>query len=260
LVTTESGFHFTELETADFYLSPFLTRLSAFEKFFLSTTAVDAISEAQHPILNSIQKWMPIPSYDTHRVTVRYSLEALKFVIPEIESPKLAIVHIVSPHPPFVLDKSGHDVTPNRPYLPGDGEAFGGNSAEYQRQYVEQVEYLNKEILASVDEIIANSAVPPIIIIQGDHGPGSLLRRDDINHTCIWERSSILNAYYLPGVSQDILYPEITPVNTFRVIFNSYFGTDYELLPDSIYFSPQAYPYDFTDVTKIAEDPCITTP
>ncbi len=191
---------------------------------------------------------------------MRFSLETLINTIPGMKSPKLVIVHIVSPHPPFVLDKSGNDVAPNRPYLPGDGEAFGGNSAEYQRQYVEQVKFLNMEILKSVDEIIAKSAIPPIIILQGDHGPGSLLRRDDIDNTCIWERSSILNAYYLPGVSQDILYPEITPVNTFRVIFNSYFGTSYELLPDTIYFSPQAHPYDFTNVTKNANDPCSTTP
>ncbi len=191
---------------------------------------------------------------------MRFSLEMLINKIPFVENPKLVIVHIVSPHPPFVLNKSGNAVSPNRPYMPGDGEAFGGNSIEYQRQYVEQLEYINNEILKSIDVILANSATPPVIILQGDHGPGSLLRRDDIKDTCIWERSSILNAYYLPGISQDVLYPGITPVNTFRVIFNSYFGTNYKMLPDNVYFSPQAFPYDFTNVTKNANDPCSTTP
>lgn len=39
------------------------------------------------------------------------------------------------------------------------------------------------------------------------------------------------------------------PVNTFRLIFNFYFGTDYELLDDRCYFSSYDYPYKFTDVT-----------
>lgn len=168
----------------------------------------------------------------------------------------MVIVHIVSPHPPFVLDKAGNSIVPNRPYLPGDGEAFGGNSREYQRQYVEQLEYINKRILSAIDSILAESTTPPVIILQGDHGPGSLLRRDNINDTCIWERSSILNAYLLPGTKVDGVYPEITPVNTFRLIFNNYFGTNYDLLPDLTYFSPQSYPYDFTDVTSGSEIQC----
>jgi hypothetical protein len=34
-------------------------------------------------------------------------------------------------------------------------------------------------------------------------------------------------------------------VNTFRVIFNRYFGADYELLPDESYFSSPTTPYQF---------------
>ncbi len=48
-------------------------------------------------------------------------------------------------------------------------------------------------------------------------------------------RTEILNAYYLPGDGSLSLYPGITPVNSFRVIFNSYFGTDYPILPDISY-------------------------
>lgn len=46
----------------------------------------------------------------------------------------------------------------------------------------------------------------------------------------------MLNAYYLPGANvSEILYPSITPVNTFWVIFNNYFGTNLDLLPDKNY-------------------------
>ena len=62
----------------------------------------------------------------------------------------------------------------------------------------------------------------------------------------------ILNAYYLPGHS-DIAYPTISPVNTFRLIFNTYFGTDYELLPDTSYYSPVPNIYDFEEFPN----PCL---
>ena len=52
-------------------------------------------------------------------------------------------------------------------------------------------------------------------------------------------RFNILNAYYLPDIDIGILYPHITPVNSFRVVFNQYFGTDFELLKDKNYFIDQ---------------------
>jgi len=49
----------------------------------------------------------------------------------------------------------------------------------------------------------------------------------------------ILNAYALPGVDPaQALYPSISPVNSFRVVLNRYFGTDLPLLEDRSYFAP----------------------
>ena len=65
------------------------------------------------------------------------------------------------------------------------------------------------------------------------------------------QKYGILNAYYLPNVDKAILYPSITPVNAFRLVFNLYFGTDFELLPDNSYFSYEEHsPYEFFDVTE----------
>jgi hypothetical protein len=44
------------------------------------------------------------------------------------------------------------------------------------------------------------------------------------------------------------LYPTITPVNTFRLIFNAYFGGNYEMLEDISYFSPVPNLYDFSEM------------
>jgi hypothetical protein len=42
----------------------------------------------------------------------------------------------------------------------------------------------------------------------------------------------ILNALGFPGANTKVLYPTISPVNTFRMLFNLYFGAHYRLLPD----------------------------
>lgn len=188
-----------------------------------------------------------MPGYEASRERILYALDELKR-IPELNGPKFVFVHIVGPHPPFVLNHQGKAVTPVRPYLAGDGEAFGGSPEEYQQQYVEQLRYINSQIQVAVDSILEKSARPPVILIQGDHGPGSLLRRNSLDKTCLFERTSILSAYYLPGGSP-ALTPDLSPVNTFRVVLNTFFGTDLELLPNRTYFSPQSWPYDFTDIT-----------
>jgi hypothetical protein len=115
--------------------------------------------------------------------------------------------------------------------------------------------YINSQIELAVDSILKNSARPPVILIQSDHGPGSLLRRDSLEKSCLFERTSILSAYYLPEGSP-MLHADISPVNSFRVILNTYFDANLDLLPNITYFSPQSWPYDFTDVTNRIERSC----
>ena len=45
----------------------------------------------------------------------------------------------------------------------------------------------------------------------------------------------ILNAMDFPGVDTKVFSPSISPVNTFRVLFNLYFRARYSLLPDRTY-------------------------
>ena len=68
----------------------------------------------------------------------------------------------------------------------------------------------------------------------------------------IEERSGILNAYFLPSSCEPGgLYRSITPVNSFRVIFNSCFGADLELLKDQSYWSMAEQPFDFNLVDDL---------
>jgi hypothetical protein len=152
-------------------------------------------------------------------------------VVPE---PTFAYIHLISPHPPFVFGPNGEPTYPpdfwneNREY-PAD---------LYAKGYQNQLTFLNQKMLEAIDTILANSDTPPIIILQGDHGPW--LQTNE-------KRMRILNAYYLPG-HKDKLYPAITPVNTFRLIFDTYFGGKYDMLPDISYFSPVPKLYQFTEI------------
>ena len=77
----------------------------------------------------------------------------------------------------------------------------------------------------------------------------------DVHNTDLKERMSILNAYYFPGQKYEGLYGRISPVNSFRVVLNSYFGAKLRLLPDRSFFSTWPEPYQFIDVTEAVRTP-----
>jgi len=164
--------------------------------------------------------------------------------------PKFVFAHFLVPHPPYVFRSDGSFV-PNEP-IDVDDEREG---------YLRQMEYTNQRILGLVDRLLARPADErPVIILQADEGPFPI-RYDANEWQFDWhgatteelaEKFGILNAYHLPGVDPEEagLYPSITPVNSFRVVLNAYFGTDLPLLPDRIFAhrSQQRF-YDFFEVT-----------
>ena len=62
---------------------------------------------------------------------------------------------------------------------------------------------------------------------------------------------SILNAYYLPDGGEQLLYDSISPVNTFRLIFQYYFNEDIELIEDIALFSTYDTPYKYNIVDAL---------
>lgn len=102
--------------------------------------------------------------------------------------------------------------------------------------YADQVEFLNGKLLEAVKPIQASADEPPIIIIQGGHGWA------DRN---VEDKLSILNAYHLPGPAPSGLYPTITLVNSFRLVFDKYFGGSLGLLDDVSYASSDDALFEF---------------
>jgi hypothetical protein len=108
-------------------------------------------------------------------------------------------------------------------------------------------------LMKTIDEILTRSEIPPVIIIQGDHGPGAYFEWQSLKQTNLKERMTILNAVHFPGGVQGLLYSSISPVNTFRVVFNRYFGQDFDLCDDRAYFSKWGRPFEFTEVTDLIQ-------
>lgn len=243
-ISFDTGFHFINLSEVDSFDSPF-ARLNPLEEILLANTPVQLVAD-------QLDIGVPVYNYRTHVTRLNYIFEALK-TTPDVPGPKFVYAHILLPHPPFVFDREGNFVETNRPYSGADGDDFNGSSEEYYFGYREQVQYTSALILDIIDEILAKSETPPIILLQGDHGPGLFYDRDGVEQTCLYERSSILNALYLPGIDQELLYPELSPVNSFRIVLNNYFGTSLELLPDLTYYSTSRDITIMTDVTEIRD-------
>ena len=71
---------------------------------------------------------------------------------------------------------------------------------------------------------------------------------DSLENTNIIERLGILNAIYFYDQVYEYLYPQISPVNTFRVVFSQYFGYDIPLLKDEHFYSRYIDLFDFISV------------
>jgi hypothetical protein len=157
-----------------------------------------------------------VPLAFTSPERVLMNFDTLK-TIPARPEPTFTFAHIMKPHSPYDFDRYGNIV---------------GSST-----YTEQVLFANMRVLDVIDTLLADSPVRPIIIIQGDHAWHPTSNLDT------W-RFPILNAYLVPDETRSLLYPSITPVNSFRALFDSYFGTTLGLLDDVSYRSSYDAPFD----------------
>ena len=236
VVALETGFPWSELEDADFYYSlgniSFWQRasqgLNEFEVLYIRSTAFSFLT-AVSPTLSDIF----LPDLDfpdrLHRERILLVLDTLE-KIPSNQSRKFVFAHIVSPHKPFVFGPNGEILQSVPGFKPG---------------YLNQISYLNMRVQKIIDAILEQSKTPPLIILQADHGARQFVGDEG--------RMAILNAYYFPGERELTLYGSISPVNTFRVIFNEYFGQDFDLLADESLHSTYKDPLNYSLIPQIGE-------
>jgi hypothetical protein len=233
-VNFATGFAWMELYDADHFIIPpaISSGMSEFEGLLLRTTLARYIQD---------WGWVDPDAVMGDNFRDRYmSIFNNMAMIAKMPRPTFAYIHLISPHPPFVFDPDGNPTYP--PDFWNDKRQYPPDL--YAKGYQNQLTYLNKNVLKAVDTILANSKTPPIIIFQGDHGPWLQPQA---------KRLWIFNAYYFPG-HKDVLYPTISPVNTFRLVFNTYFGGKYDMLEDISYFSPVPKLYQFSEVPSTCPD------
>jgi hypothetical protein len=160
----------------------------------------------------------------------------------ELGGPTFVFAHILLPHEPYLFDRHGGFVSRE-----------AQRSRTFRQNYIEQLLFTNQKVLEAVDRLLEGPEESrPVIIIQADEGPFS--EDWDTRPDQIKQKFSILNAFHLPGVEKPGLYPSITPVNTFRLLFDLYFDADLELLPDDNYVFPDLkHLYSFTRVTETVQ-------
>ena len=226
---------------ADMNFNYFKTGLDAeFGTKFLETTALK-------PVINKIIKKL---TWD-HKVVSShlYTFNKLK-EMPEVKGPKFVYTHMLFPHDPYLLDQNCQRLS----------EKIEIGDEREKEAYINQLVCANKKIKEMVDEILSKSEIEPIIILQSDEGPfihpefkgrpGLGIDWTKLSVEALNTHIQILNAFYLPNVDKKVLYPSVTPVNTFRLIFNLYFKTNLDLLPDKNYITKDAdHPYYFIEVT-----------
>src|SRR5262245_35761269 len=209
-----------------------------FGQVFMNTTLFPAIS-----------RWLGITSGDFDRQAyerIGFQVDSLKTIAQEPE-PTFTFAHFLLPHPPYVFGADGHYIPP-------------GSGRPVEQAYLEQLQYCNSVISSIVDMLQSQPGPKPIIVVQSDEGPHppELDSDTEVLHYAwgsaddveLGRKLRILNALYLPGLKHTGLDPGITPVNTFRLILDDYYGADLPLLPDKTYvFQDFEHPYVFSDVT-----------
>ncbi len=139
------------------------------------------------------------------------------------KSPKFVYTHLMLPHEPFYLDSSGRSISDTL-IVKGSVDPFAG--------YVNQVKYVNI-LLQRISELVNEyTGRKKVVIIQGDHG----LRffKGDSRY----QEFGCLNSYFFSDGNYSSLYEGISPVNSFRVVLNNYFGQELPLLNDkSVYIN-----------------------
>ncbi|MDP3792250.1 MAG: sulfatase-like hydrolase/transferase, partial [bacterium] len=195
------------------------------------------------PFFSGGKSFFAIDADAEMRKRVSYAFDKLGNEIPRIEGPKFIFAHMPVPHPPFLFDADGHEISK-------DGGDFNSrdianfDDVGYAQAYLGQLEFISKKLDETVENILLNSKTPPIIIIQSDHGPFiPEPKNPDYDYPTESTsderlRASLKNfaAYYLPKKNKAVLPNDMSPVNTFRLIFDQYFGTSYGLLKNKSYY------------------------
>ena len=230
-VAFNSGYPGTEHKGADIYVQSSDIQDASLQSLGFEFMLLDtSIGKALLQIGNGA--WMPHEKmFEAHRSRILFTLDQLSS-FSDKEGPHFIYAHIVNPHTPFVFGPDGERVQGLDPFTLLDARPGDQRNVDLYRG---QVQHINKLVTAAIEEILKNSAVPPIIIIQADHGSKVFSGAEPSLEDRERLQFEILNALHIPGIYEGALSPKMSPVNTFRIILNELSTANFPLLKDRSY-------------------------
>ena len=195
--------------------------------------------------------------------------ERVDYVLEEVsrqasgDRPLFLAAHIMAPHQPYIYNRNG-GIPDFRKLVMEKKNRVDANVVAY----ADQVHYLNILLRKLINDILEKSETPPVIILQGDHGfritwnsREPLSDRSQLENLCLRDQFTNLNALYIPDKNGKAkFYNTISPVNTFRLIFDTYFGSELGMLEDRTFYAtlnPDYQPVTFMEVTGL-QNTCST--
>lgn len=134
--------------------------------------------------------------------------------------PKFVYAHMLIPHSPYTFDSTGKKIPPIPLLAP----------SKDQQAYVGQIAHVNNVMVQLVDAIFQSEKRPFIIIVQGDHG----YRFFNMQKNML--EFPNFNAFYFYNGDYRMLHDSLTNINTFPVIFNTFFRQQLPIREDHHYF------------------------
>jgi hypothetical protein len=163
--------------------------------------------------------------------------------VPKIPGPVFGFAHVLSPHQPYTFESDCRPIA-RKP---------AAGAARPRGRYVGQIECTNRMVLQLVTSLLRESDVPPVILLQGDHGSSTpefdtAATAEAIPLAAAHDRFGAFGAYYLPDHGSAAFGDSVTVVNVLGNVLRYYVGADLPREPDDLYLSAFPAPYAFKRV------------
>lgn len=172
--------------------------------------------------------------------------------------------HLLAPHPPFTLNADGTERSSISTSIE-DGSHFvrGSNArrAEYVAGYHQKAIFVENALIRQFDGLPDG---PKVVIIHGDHGPGSYMDYENSASSCMAERMTTFMAIYsnIPHVKETFKKQSDKPfnlVNLYRLLLSSISNSDFTMLPSNPKFLKWSDPSTAIAVLpEMLQAPCLS--
>tara|TARA_A100001037_G_scaffold80950_1_gene73059 strand:- start:165 stop:1682 length:1518 start_codon:yes stop_codon:yes gene_type:complete len=240
-----NGYHIFAFEGRQGTSSEMVTETLCTLPFNYNRELIVSLSQFYIPISSIREKINEDRQYDT----VNCVLDTTKNFQTNKE-PFYMHMHVRLPHQPFVFDAEG-----NRNYAASEiGQRF---DERFKDAYLEQLIFTNSKTIEIIDSIQLRDP-STVIILMSDHAGRFGIDWENPSELDLYRAFNNLFAVSFPGKELSNT-DKFSTVNIFRIFFNTYLDSDYELLDDRyIWYSP-AKPFLQTDVTNLIKSSGIET-